>query len=93
MRVVVRSELSRCAPCQDPHVRARWDSYQVGDVVETQVLGRVLAVAVRGNVDDWAAYIGCGTEQEVKAGGHKLPPELAKHLFDDCIFLCGVYRF
>ena len=94
MRIIVRREIARCPPCGNPSTRQRWEAYQRGDVVQTVVLGHALAVAIKGNVDDWAAYIGCASEGEnnVATGGHKLPRAVAEALFDDCVFACGTYR-
>jgi hypothetical protein len=92
MRVLVRPELVRCPPCGNPATRQRWEAYKPNDIVETVILGRALAVAVKGSADDWAGYIGCGSEEEVARGGHKLPVAVATAIFDDCIFACGAYR-
>lgn len=43
----------------------------------------VLVVAVEGEVNDWAAYIGSGNEEKVKTRGTKLPYDVAKVLFPD----------
>jgi hypothetical protein len=75
-------------------LNAIWAKFGPREIIDIQYFGNVKAVAVKGSVGDWAAYIGKQDEDDdtVARSGHKLPSKVARAIFDQGLLQCQEYR-